>query len=207
MALSLRYRKLDFLHPAKEPPPWSGRVDRWYQLDAAAFGLCELAARERESAAPPAFVFLASPGASNDTDFRFASGGASSPSKFVHTLPNVRGSALCQVLGWSGPTLCLQNDPRTIVTALEEACGRVGVACADAWVLSVAVSPEGGTAHLLDVAYGRGWERSRESIRIARERDAGPASDDDDALLRWLDPASNGRRFALGLGLFLERAS
>jgi hypothetical protein len=66
-------------------------------------------------------MIVASPCASNATDRLFAVNGASSPSKFVHTLPNVRAVSLLQVMAWHGPLLCLQNDPVTVRLAIDQA--------------------------------------------------------------------------------------
>jgi hypothetical protein len=65
-------------------------------------------------------MILASPLASNETDLQFYITGQSSPSKFIHTLPNIRASALCEYLKWKGPLLCIQNDPITLVQGLIE---------------------------------------------------------------------------------------
>jgi hypothetical protein len=114
----------DFQFPVSEEPIWRNRVDRWYQLDAAAFGLCEVYSRseaEPKSGDRPDLMILASPGSSNLADWNYARVSPASPSKFVHTLPNVRASGLLQLMGWSGPVLCLQNDPHTIARAIREA--------------------------------------------------------------------------------------
>lgn len=113
---------LSFRHPAPAEPRWSGRVDRWYQLDAAAYGIAESHHRLGQDLGPwPSLLILASPWASNETDVAFARAGASSPARFVHSLPSVRSSAFCQLSGWSGPMLCLQRDPHTLGTALAQA--------------------------------------------------------------------------------------
>lgn len=111
-----------FEFPAKEPPAWHQRVERWYQLDSAAFGLCEIYARSKLSEmARPEMLFLASPGGCSRTDIAFVRHGAAAPAKFVHTLPNVRGSVLLQLMNWQGPMLCIQEDPNTIESALVQA--------------------------------------------------------------------------------------
>lgn len=110
--------------PSAQEPEWAGQVERWYQLDAAAFALTETYWRHRELLKEtPDWLFLSSPGASNATDAAFAAQAAvttPSPAKFVHTLPNVRSASLLKVMGWSGQVLCVQNDPRTVLTALLE---------------------------------------------------------------------------------------
>ena len=134
----LYYRSLQFTFPAKEEPKWGPQIDRWYQLDACAYGLAETYFKlALPGEIPPDFIYLASSGASNLTDFQFARTGGSSPSKFVHTLPNIRGSSLCQLMGWRGPLLCIQNDPRTQVTALREAMELWEHTGQRAWVWSV----------------------------------------------------------------------
>ncbi len=106
--------------PASAAPEWSRKVERWYQLDAPAFAFAEAANTWREDE-PPAAIFVASPGGSNETDLEFASGGAKSPALFVHSLPNVRSSAFCQVLEWHGPLFCIQSDPDSFAKAVAEA--------------------------------------------------------------------------------------
>ena len=131
--MRLRHFSFAYDYPATAEPAWAPQVERWYQLDAAAFGLTELYWRERENlSSRPAAMFLASPGGSNFTDRQFAAGATPSPTKFVHTLPNIRSAALLQVMGWSGRVLCLQKDPETVLAALSEAVrGR-----RNAWVVS-----------------------------------------------------------------------
>lgn len=128
--------------PARQAPAWGAKVDRWYQLDAYAFGLCDGYDRIKMRLGKPAdFVLLASPEASNRSDHVFAITGAISPSKFVHTLANVRSAPLFQVASWSGPSICIQNDPETEVTGLCEAVGlcEVDPSCKTVWVFTVAV--------------------------------------------------------------------
>jgi len=119
--MNVRFHRHAFTFPSTEAPPWSAVVDRWYQLDPFAYGLADGAHRWRSQVTPPEMVFLASERASNETDSRFVQGGASSPAKFVHTLPNIRVSSLCLVMEWRGPVLCLQKDPQTVAFALSEA--------------------------------------------------------------------------------------
>lgn len=108
--------------PVKSEPAWSGLVERWYQLDAPAYGMTQAYAEFKSALTDrPDLIILASPGSSGETDFQFASTGASSPSKFVHTLPSVRGASLLKVMDWHGPLLCVQNDPETWLTGLHEA--------------------------------------------------------------------------------------
>ena len=120
-----------------------GKVERWYQLDAFAYGLVQAyTAWKPKLEKPPAMIWLASPEASNETDLQFARGGAQSPAKFVHTLPNVRCSPLCQVMEWAGPVLCIQKDPYTQSHALMEAAaflehGSENEFGSPIWVLSV----------------------------------------------------------------------
>lgn len=100
---------------------WQDRVERWNQLDEAARALCESYWSKREIIGRhPDWLLLASPGASNWTDAQFYNREVPSPSLFVHTLPNVRGAALLQVMQWHGPVLCIQKDPDTVATALNE---------------------------------------------------------------------------------------
>jgi hypothetical protein len=122
MTFFLQSFQSEIPYPAKETPAWAAKSDRWYQLDAPAYSLAQaFDLMKADLGVKPDFLILASPRASNLTDRDFAASGASSPSKFVHTLPNIRASSLLQVMEWAGPMLCVQNDPQTIVSALEEA--------------------------------------------------------------------------------------
>lgn len=132
---------LNFEYPVKTEPEWAPQVERWYQLDAAAYGVTELYYRNRKKLPLPGRIFLASPGASNHTDRQFAQG-APSPSKFVHTLPNIRSAPLLQVMKWSGRVFCIQKDPETITSALLEAANVGGVS----WVVSAIIPPSGPAA-------------------------------------------------------------
>jgi hypothetical protein len=128
----------DFIHPAPVEPLWKNKVDRWYQLDASAYGLAEFYQQyASELGTHPDLIVLASPAASNLTDRQFVSLGAQSPAKFVHTLPNIRISPLCQVMAWNGPVLCLQNGKNTLESALTEAKYLLDDCNQNIWVLSV----------------------------------------------------------------------
>ncbi len=126
----------EFRFPTKLAPKWAAQVERWYQLDAFAFGMAEAA--ERWSAdVRPDVVFLASAGGSNATDAEFAAAGARSPALFVHSLPNVRSSAFCQVLDWHGTLYCFQTDPDTFERATDEARRYFRSTGKRVWVLSI----------------------------------------------------------------------
>lgn len=132
------HRKLEYVFPIKEPPEWANQIDRWYQLDAFAYGLPEAYfSLKRLNETPPDLILLASAASSNETDFHFAQSGANSPSKFVHTLPNIRGSTLCQLMHWKGPLLCIQHDPTTQITALSEAIDLISASRKKIWIWSV----------------------------------------------------------------------
>lgn len=116
---------------------WHDYVERWYQLDEAAQSLCATYWEKRLELSPaPDWIILASPGASNHTDREFVTAEVPSPAKFVHTLPNVRGAALLQLMQWSGPVLCIQKDPETLETALREAQALSRSESARVWVAS-----------------------------------------------------------------------
>jgi hypothetical protein len=121
--------------PAKEPPSWSAKVERWYQLDAYAYLLPEAFARW-ELSSRPSSMLLACGGASNLTDHAFATSGAQSPTKFVHTLPNIRASSLLAVMGWEGTVFSLHRDPCTLAVSFSEAIRRAS-AGEECWVWSV----------------------------------------------------------------------
>jgi hypothetical protein len=134
--VSLKIHRFEFDFPAKHEPRWSSKVERWYQLDAASYGLAQ-AYTELKFSEHPHMMILASSGASNETDFQFAQSGAQSPSKFVHTLPSVRGAPLMQLMGWFGPLLCLQNDPHTWEDGLQQAAEFSSETNPLIWVLRV----------------------------------------------------------------------
>ncbi|MBS1961823.1 MAG: hypothetical protein JST04_06380 [Bdellovibrionales bacterium] len=125
-----------FAFPVKVAPEWAPKVERWYQLDAFAYGMADAAHAWRNDP-PPDAIFLASPGGSNATDAEFANAGARSPALFVHSLPNVRSSSFCQVLGWHGPLYCIQNDPSTIGDAADEALRAHRRTGASGWVVGI----------------------------------------------------------------------
>jgi hypothetical protein len=138
MSIFVHYQKCEFQFPVQKEPIWHRFVDRWNHLDAYAYGLVQACFQWKMAPeAYPDFIILASPEASNRTDFQFAHTGGLSPSKFVHTLPNVRSSSLCQVLKWNGPLLCIQNDPHTQVTALREGADLMIGHWNRIWVLSI----------------------------------------------------------------------
>jgi hypothetical protein len=127
-----------YIHPSAEEPKWSAKVERWYQLDACAYGIVEMYAKlavSGELRRQPDLMLLASPLASNESDFGFAKTGASSAHRFAHTLPNIRSAPLLQVMGWSGPMLCIQNDPKTLTSALCEAVGFLRAGYRTIWVV------------------------------------------------------------------------
>ena len=135
----MKIHSYSFSFPTEETPAWSASVDRWYQLDPFSYGLVAGYHHWKQNlnSLPLSLVILGSAGASNETDRSFAKSGAVSPSKFVHTLPNVRVTPLLQSLNWTGPVLCLQNDPETLQQALREAMGFLGKKFPVIWILSV----------------------------------------------------------------------
>lgn len=90
-------------------PIWKDKVERWYQLDEASFILCEAVSNWQKSDLLKPFdriIYLAQ-GASNLADADFACSSATSPAKFVYTLPNIAPSVFIQLLSWSGPVVCI----------------------------------------------------------------------------------------------------
>ncbi len=140
--------------PVQNEPEWSSSVERWYQLDAAAYGLAQIYWQYRsELSEQPDFLILASPGASNQTDYQFAHTGAMSPAKFVHTLPSVRGTSLLQIMNWKGPLLCLQRDPETWLMGLEEAESLLSIERRRIWVVMASCQGEQYKASLAELQY------------------------------------------------------
>ncbi len=125
MGIQIRNHVISITHPTKTTPEWSDHVERWYQLDAAAFAVAESYWRLKDQfTRMPDLIIMGSFGASNLTDYHFAQSvlsGTPSAQKFVHSLPNVRSSSLCQVMRWHGPLLCIQQDPNSFETAVSEA--------------------------------------------------------------------------------------
>ena len=145
----MEWYRHSFEFPRLSEPEWSLKVERWYQLDAAAFALAETFWRHRASLKQrPEWLLLASPLASNVTDAQFALSATASPAKFVHTLPNIRGASLLQVMDWSGQVLCLQNDPTTVTTAISEGMQMVKTTGRETWVLSVTGHEKEFTGHI-----------------------------------------------------------
>jgi hypothetical protein len=179
--IPVEYVRKEFEHPAKVEPAWSRKVDRWYQLDPYAHGLVEGCSSWKDlSLCRPGKILLASPCASNETDIEFCRGGARNPTKFVHTLPNIRSAPLCQAMNWSGPVLCLQNDPVTVLRALEEGAEFYWEDPEIVWVLSVTREDEHYVTHIFELG-GAGdlsIDRTDGSVR------EGALSDTD--LFQWL---------------------
>lgn len=181
-AIRFNWHSFSFVHPTGREPAWKAKVPRWSQLDAAAYGLAEAFTSWNGQLQRPQLIVLASPGASNETDRRFTKSGASSPSLFVHTLPNIRCSPLLQVMEWSGPVLCIQNDPATITTALIEAAWLVsGARAATVWVMSVVQEGEAHVAHVFELITS-GYA----SFEIGEEPGE-PHPCDDKAFTDWLN--------------------
>ncbi len=110
--------QLDFtFSPPLQEPSWSPQVPRWYQLDGAAFALAELFARKTRNMD---LLIMASPLASNLTDWEFVQSGCQHAQKFVHTLPNVRASMALKAAEHNCFSLCLQKGPETRDVALRE---------------------------------------------------------------------------------------
>src|SRR4051794_13717675 len=155
MNVIVAYQSYNFWFPAQMEPLWSHQVERWYQLDAYSYGLAQAYfSWKGQLEDRPDFIILASPEASNRTDFLFAKTGGTSPSKFVHTLPNVRSSSLCQIIGWNGPLLCLQNDPYTLATGLREAADLLVSPFKRIWVLGVTRSVQASSTETYFTVHG-----------------------------------------------------
>lgn len=201
--------------PAPREPDWAPHVDRWNQLDEAAFALIQAYwkwnSKEDVALVNPALIVLASPGASNATDWAFAHTGAVSPARFAHTLPNTRGTALLQAMGWTGPLLCVQNGSRTLASGLAEgayalsAGGRTAV-----WVLGVAQGQDAEPRARTFGFFLRASQSGAPGLEIIKEKSAAKATGlpSDAELLKWLeDGTSSEAALELGDGLRIERRS
>ena len=182
--IKMNYRSYEFSFPAESEPKWSGIVERWYQLDAAAFGIADALSFWKENLKTrPELVILASPGGSNHTDSLFTQSGATSPSLFVHTLPNIRGSSFCQVMDWNGPVLCIQNDPTTRLTAIREALESLDEETQTIWIVGITPSAtlaDKYTAYLLSFSSSEkdaSFEIVRRDALLAHRDIAPPTSD------------------------------
>ena len=170
--IALEFRETDVSFSTTEPPTWASAVDRWYQLDAPAFALAE--AWSRWSDLPrPQFIVGASAGASNVSDKAFAE--TPRAQKFVHTLPSVRYAALCQVMRWAGPLLCVQRDPSTLVAGLAVATD-FHEAAGETWVLGARAIAGGAKVELFRLGIAT---NSRFGLAQARASRGAIASDDE----------------------------
>ena len=212
--VTFHFYQKEFTFPTKAEPLWKNEVDRWYQLDAYSYGMADFYSESGlEKRAKPEILILASPGASNETDSSFALGGAISPGKFVHTLPNVRASSLCQVMKWNGPVLCLQNDPETQVSALIEAAFLSLHEKKTVWVMSVRGSAPAYIAEAYVFESKPNLEAIAESriqyqISIEPKKDQSPKINlkKDTELWQWLSHASpENVHFYLNDSCILER--
>jgi hypothetical protein len=108
-------------------PGWKSKVERWYQIDPPSFALCESYWQNQDFLKDaPDLILLNSPQASFKTDQNFCK--TLSPSKFVHTLPNVRTSALFQLIPWRGPMMSFVGDfSQTLSLAQEMSAATPGL--------------------------------------------------------------------------------
>lgn len=196
--MKLSWLSYNFSFPLKTEPEWAQKVERWYQLDAPAMGLAEVYWRHRARLVDsPAWILLASPGASNSTDFQFATT-APSPAKFVHTLPNIRSAALLQLMNWSGPVLCIQKDPNTILAAMREGLSLAREIQAPVWIASVTGAANGSlVAHLFII--------DKEGPLKIREIESQNMANEDSHDRQWLSWLTGNRSQAFdGSGLWIE---
>jgi hypothetical protein len=104
-------------------PSWKNKIERWHQLDEAAFALCEAVSEwsQNENFIFDEIIFLTQKG-SNLADAEFVASQPISPAKFVYTLPSVAPSVMSHLFGWSGPVFCLgvtEKDELTLRRSLE----------------------------------------------------------------------------------------
>lgn len=185
---------LEFAFPNTELPVWHSQVERWYQMDAASYGLCELWSKSKDQA-PPGLIFLASPGGCNEMDLQFVKSGAASPAKFVYTLPSTRSSALLQLMNWQGPLFCVQNDPVTVTSALSEAASLLPHE-KDIWVI--------GSMHASTHLAYRMRLGQQGSITLHRSTPSQGAATSDARLLEWLK-SNESSELNLHTGWILRR--
>ncbi len=132
--MKIHLYRFPFDFPFAKDPEWSSKVDRWYQLDAAAFGLTELVWNLKDK---PDLIFLGSQDASGTSDKLFVQSDATSAVRFAHTLPNVRCSPFLQAKGWSLPVFCSQYGNSTLSNAVCNAQMLLGNSFKKIWILSV----------------------------------------------------------------------
>ncbi len=183
MSLAFDFFRHKLQWPASQTPAWADHAERWYQLDPAAFALADAYWTFRtELGEPPGWLLLASPGASNYTDAQFAASDSPSPAKFVHTLPNIRGVSLLQLMKWSGQVLCLQKDPGTVSFALTEAFRLAEFEDTTVWVATVRQVENDWTAAFYKVG--------REGHFQVNTTAQTPQSTRDAEWFEWLDNSS-----------------
>ena len=187
----------------KNQPGWADLVERWYQLDAAAYALAESYWQIKKMLADvqPEFLILASPGASNTTDLDFHKSGMASAAKFVHTLPNVRGTSLYQAMKWHGPMLCLQKGPQTLLSAMGEAMDEFQSQPKEIWLFSVLPPSE-----VLFFRFSRQIQGPLTARR--KEKSASDAAQFDSDIIHWLrHPTTQSFKWADGRWLRELRAT
>lgn len=118
-------------------PEWKTLVERWYQLDTPSVMLCESYWQQRQDLKMPDMVLLNSPNLSFVTDQLFCK--TLSPSKFVHTLPSVRTSALFQLMNWRGPAVSFIDTLENTLSYAKELVEKN--LYAHIWVLNVEEVP------------------------------------------------------------------
>jgi hypothetical protein len=163
-------------------PSWKDKVPRWSQLDGPAFALTEFFWSNQKLLQTPSMILLASPGASNVTDRRFVLADSLSPSLFVHTLPNIRCSPMCQVMEWSGTVIGIQNDPHTLLAGLREGLDFVSRENPLLWVLGVVSEKNESTVHCFEVGLP-----DKQKFRLTSEQEVRSSKFSDADLVRWFD--------------------
>lgn len=201
-----------FTSDRSQVPAWHLKVDRWYQLDGAAYGLVDA----YFSCLPkllcrPDFIFLASPSASNQTDFEFVESGAISPSLFVHTLPNIRSAPLLQAMEWAGPLLCLQMGCQTLISACVEAAQMALNSQQNVWILSVFQNRKDlqNEIHIFEILAPKTSARLRVKHEvILSDQRAGLLSEIvDDDLLNWLEEKTRHSEFKISASMKIKRGT
>lgn len=210
MRIDLNHQVHSFGSDRTHVPNWHQSVDRWYQLDEAAYGLVDTYFHCLSKLfSRPDFIILASPAASNHTDFEFVKSGAISPSLFVHTLPNIRSAPLLQAMEWTGPILCLQAGIRTLLSGCVEAIEMAARYEQNVWILSVFQNrkDQQNEVHILELLGGKRSTEKKPNYEVVLTDSLAKyeASRVDSDLIHWLCKRPDENEFDLSPAIKIAR--